>query len=269
VIHVAGEIVLDERRSAERLSGFVAASVDAAHATEVPFHHLVLGPVFPRDVYDAMRLGMPAASGYRPMSGRSRSNRAPDGTPTRIKIDLFPEYIRHLPLEKHAIWDLVGRALCAPAVKQALVRRLAPSLRRRFGAGFTRVGMYPIPILTRDFSGYRITPHTDTQWKAITVQIYLPPDDGHSHIGTIFHERRTDGSLARKKQMRFSPNSGYAFAVGDDTWHSVDPVGPEVNARDSILLTYFVDSGVLRILRNRLKRAGNFIGNELRYRLKR
>jgi len=264
VSRVAGEIVFDERRSAERLSEFVAASVDAAQASEVPFSHLILGPVFPRDVYEAMRIGMPAASAYRPMSGRSRCNRAPDGTPTRIKIDLFAEYIRHLPPEMHGIWGLVGRALCAPAVKDALVRRLAPGLRRRFGTDFTQVALYPIPILTRDYPGYRIGPHTDTKWKAITVQIYLPRDDRHSHIGTIFHERRADGTLARKTQMRFSPNSGYAFAVGEDTWHSVDPVGPEVRARDSILLTYFVDSGILRTLRNRLKRAGNFLANELR-----
>ena len=266
---VAAELVLEGRRSAERLCDFVAASVDAARASDVPFHHLLLDPIFPGEVYNAMRAGMPAASDYRSMSGRSRCHRAPDGTPTRIKLDLFPEYIRHLPPAKRAIWHLVGRALCAPAVKEALVRRLAPGLRRRFGADFIKVGMYPIPILTRDFSGYRITPHTDTRWKGITVQIYLPPDNGHPQIGTILHERMADGTLARKTQMRFLPNSGYAFAVGDDTWHSADPVGPEVSARDSILLTYFVDSGVPRILRNRLRRAGNFLANELRYRLKR
>ena len=60
--------------------------------------------------------------------------------------------------------------------------------------------------------------------------------------------------------MPFSPNTGYAFAVGDDTWHSADPVGPEVKTRDSILHTYFVDSGLLRVLRNRSRRVGNFIG---------
>ena len=43
--------------------------------------------------------------------------------------------------------------------------------------------------------------------------------------------------------MPFSPNTGYAFAVGSDTWHSADPVGPEVKTRDSILHTYFVDAG--------------------------
>ena len=76
-----------------------------------------------------------------------------------------------------------------------------------------------------------------------------------------------DGSLPKHKQMSFVPNSGYAFAVGTDTWHSADPVGPEVRTRDSILLTYFVDAGVLRFLRNRSKRFGNFVLNEVRNRL--
>jgi hypothetical protein len=124
--------------------------------------------------------------------------------------------------------------------------------------------MYPIPILTRDIPGYLITPHTDTQWKGITVQLYLPRDEAHTNIGTIFHEKLADGSMPKRAQMRFAPNTGYAFAVGEDTWHSADAVGPEVTTRDSILLTYFVDSGLLRVLRNRAKRLGNFVGNEVR-----
>jgi hypothetical protein len=66
--------------------------------------------------------------------------------------------------------------------------------------------------------------------------------------------------------MKFSPNTGYAFAVGSDTWHSADPIGPEVTTRDSILQTYFIDAGALRFLRNRGKRLGNFILNEVRSR---
>jgi hypothetical protein len=38
-----------------------------------------------------------------------------------------------------------------------------------------------------------------------------------------------------------------------------------VTTRDSILLTYFVDAGLLRYLRNRGKRVGNFLLNEVRY----
>jgi hypothetical protein len=255
----------DRKQAVDSLSRFVAASIEAARAGDAPFHHLVFEHVFPPEAYTAMLAAMPLASDYRPMSGRSKDQDLTNGVPTRVKIDLFPEYIRRLPPHKRAVWDVVGRALCSDAVKQAFVHRLAPGLRQRFGADFAKVGMYPIPILTRDVPGYKIPPHPDTRWKGITVQLYLPRDDATSHIGTIFHERLPDGSLPKRVQMKFLPNTGYAFAVGEDTWHSADTVGPEVQTRDSILLTYFVDAGLLRFLRNRGKRLGNFLRNEVRY----
>ena len=255
----------DRRLAIERLSDFIATSVDAATLSDAPFTHLVFDRVFPDDVYALMLANMPEASDYRPMHGRSKGHDLDHGTQTRVKIDLFPEYIRHLPPQKRAVWTLVGRALCSRPLKEAFKRRLAGPLARRFGKRAT--GMYPIPILTRDIPGYLITPHTDTRWKGITVQLYLPRDRSHTNIGTIFHEKLGDGSLPKRKQMSFSPNSGYAFAVGTDTWHSADAVGPEVRSRDSILLTYFVDQGMLRFFRNRAKRLGNFVGSEVRNRL--
>ena len=257
----------DRRRAVENLAAFVAKSVDAARAVEMPFFHLEFDRVFPDDVYAQILALMPESSDYRPMHGRSKGHDLDDGTHTRVKIDLFPEYIRNLPAEKRALWGVVGRALCSEAVKQAFIRRLAPGLSKRFGADFAQVGMYPIPILTRDIPGYLITPHTDTRWKGITVQLYLPKDDANTDIGTIFHEKLPDGSLPKKAQMRFAPNTGYAFAVGQDTWHSADPVHTKVKTRDSILLTYFVDQGALKVLRNRGKRLGNFVLNEIRHRI--
>lgn len=257
----------DRRRAVERLAFFVAQSIDAARAVEKPFFHLEFDRVFPDDVYAQILALMPELRDYRPMHGRSKGLDLDDGTHTRVKIDLFPEYIRNLPSAKRALWDVVGRALCSDTVKQAFVRRLAPGLQKRFGEDFARVGMYPIPILTRDIPGYLIPPHTDTQWKGITVQLYLPKDDANTDIGTIFHDVLPDGSKPKHTQMRFAPNTGYAFAVGDDSWHSADPVHERVTTRDSILLTYFVDHGLLRILRNRSKRFGNFVLNEIRQRV--
>jgi len=256
--------VATSRDALTRLTEFVVDSVGAARAVEQPFYHLALDRVFPDDIYSAMLDAMPVAVDYRPLRGRNDGNLREDGSWTRVKIDLFPEYTRHLPAPKRAVWDLVGRALCSGDVQSALMRALEPGLKRRFGEAFAEVGMYPIPVLTRDTPGYRITPHTDTRWKGITVQLYLPRDDKATHIGTIFHDHLPDGSLPKSTQMRFAPNTGYAFAVGDNTWHSADPVGNEVETRDSILLTYFVDSGLLRFLRNRGKRVGNFVLNEVR-----
>src|SRR5579862_6915641 len=88
----------------ERLRDFVTASIDAAPTFDTPFYHLVLENVFPDDVYAAML-------------GSSKGHDLTDGTHTRVKIDVFPEYIRHLPPQKRAVWDVVGRALCSGAVR--------------------------------------------------------------------------------------------------------------------------------------------------------
>src|ERR1044071_8074398 len=138
---------LDRQRAVATLSAFCAASIGAARASEAPFYHLQFDRVFPDDVYAAMLVGMPVSSDYRPMSGRAKGNDLADGTHTRVKIDLFPEYIRKLPPDKRPVWDIFAHALCSRPVKEALMRRLAPGLSRRFGKDFAKVGMYPVPIL--------------------------------------------------------------------------------------------------------------------------
>jgi hypothetical protein len=246
------------------LTRFVVQSIDGARIAAAPYYHLEFDRFFPDDVYQSMLTSMPAVQDFRPMHGRSRGHDLADGTHTRMKIDLFPEYLRHLPPKQRTLWATVGRALCSKEVQSAFVRRLAPGLARRFGPEFATVSMFPTPALTRDIPGYYLPPHTDTHWKGITVQLYLPPDISTTQIGTFLHEVAPDGNLPKAKQVPFAPNTGNAFSVGDDTWHSADPVGPEVKTRDSVLLAYFLDGGLLRQLRNRGKRIGNFLLNELR-----
>ena len=256
---------MEKSESVANLIQFVVDSVRQAHADEAPFHHLRFERIFPSDFYTQMVEAMPVAEDYRAMSGKSKMGSSrPDGKPTRTKIDLFPEYTRHLPPKERAVWDVTSRVLRSEELQSAFVQRLAPGLKGRFGENFAKVQMYPVPILTRDIPGYRIFKHTDSLWKGITVQFYLPPDNSTPHIGTIFHEVLPTGRKPKKAQMPFSPNTGYAFAVADNTWHSADPVGREVKTRDSILLTYFVDAGPWRFLRNRGRRAANFALNELR-----
>jgi hypothetical protein len=246
-------------RTIEHMVGAIAAGKECRE----PFHHLELGGVFPADLYAEMLDAMPEKHDYRRMSGRTRYTRTADGG-TRTKIDLFPEYLRHLPSEKRRVWKIVGRVLRADRVREAFRARLAPNLERRFGAGYRDVGMYPLPILTRDVAGYSIGVHPDTRWKGMTVQLYLPRDRSIEHVGTVFHRAHGPDGYPKAKQMAFAPNTGYAFGVGADTFHSVDPLGAEVATRDSILLTYFVDQSPLHVVRNRSRRFGNFILNEIR-----
>src|SRR5207248_6542339 len=120
--------------SLSNLTEFVADSVRNAREGGVPFYQLEFDRVFPSDFYAEMLRTMPDEIDYRPMSGKSKvgSSRL-DGKPTRTKIDLFPEYIRHLPPAKFVVWDVVGRVLRSDEVKAALIQHLAPCFKRRFG----------------------------------------------------------------------------------------------------------------------------------------
>jgi hypothetical protein len=252
------------RNDVARTTEHAVRAIHAGVEHREPFRHLQLAEFFPADLYGEMLECMPVPQDYRRMSGRAKYTRTADGGGTRTKIDLFPEYIRHLPPGKKAVWNTVGRALCCVEVREAFRQRLAPGLEKRFGARYGALGLYPIPVLTRDVPGYRLSIHSDARAKGITVQLYLPRDRSLDHIGTVFHEKAADHSYRRAMQMPFSPNTGYAFAVGDDTYHSVDLVGPEVPTRDSILLTYFVDETRLQVVRNRARRLGNLVLNEIR-----
>src|SRR5262249_25134514 len=111
-----------ERQAAiAKLTRFVCASIDDARAVDQPFYHLEFNRVFPPDFYRSMLAALPTSTDYRPMHGRSRSR---TGNQTRVKIDLFPEYVRHLSREEAGVWDIVGAALRSEDVKQAFVRRL-------------------------------------------------------------------------------------------------------------------------------------------------
>ena len=101
--------------------------------------------VFPDDIYALMLANMPEATDYRPMHGRNKGHDLTDGTHTRVKIDLFPEYIRHLPPQKRAVWDVVGRALCSRPVKEAFMR----GSRRRCNAGSVPATPRPACIRSR------------------------------------------------------------------------------------------------------------------------
>src|SRR6187399_2465781 len=117
--------------SVNNLTDFVVDSVQAAHADEEPFYHLRFDRVFPDDFYREMLEAMPVAEDYRAMSGKSKTGSSrPDGKPTRAKIDLFPEYIRHLPPHKRKVWDVAGQVLRSKEVGAAFVQRLAPGLQR-------------------------------------------------------------------------------------------------------------------------------------------
>src|SRR4029450_5833306 len=227
--------------------------VEASALESVPFDHVYLDGVFSRETYDRLLEHLPETGRYREL--RHREAIRPDGRSARHKFYLFPEHIALLPPAQRAVWLEVSRVLRSPALQDAFKRKFRRALEGRFSRSIERLTFYPVPMLLRDFGGYRIGIHGDSVSKAITAQLYLPRDGSQAHLGTRFHEGR-DGEAARRiKALAFRPATGYAFpVVYHATWHSVAPTSEADGERNSLMLTYYVQNGVVDRLAERAKR---------------
>jgi hypothetical protein len=78
--------------------------------------------------------------------------------------------------------------------------------------------------------------------------------------------RGTGGEAARRiKALAFRPATGYAFpVVYHATWHSVAPTSDADGERSSLMLTYYVQNGVVDRLAERAKRLWVFFAYAVR-----
>lgn len=90
-------------------------------------------------------------------------------------------------------------------------------------------------LLVRDLPGYSIPPHTDSLNKVVTVLIYLAEDNTMENEGTSIYVPKKKGFICKTgkhhkfedfekiKTMPFRPNSMFAFARTDNSFHGVSP----------------------------------------------
>ena len=241
----------------------LAGRIGATPVETVPFEHLYLDHVFPPDEYQRLLDHLPETRRYRELTHREAMR--PDGTSARRKFYLLPEHIMWLPAKQRAYWGRLSRILRSRELEEAFKAKFRSALEERFGCSIDRLSFYPVPMLLRDLSGYRIGIHGDSQGKAITVQFYLPCDESQAHMGTMFHEGRNGEAALRTKRLAFLPAAGYAFPViRHRSWHSVPQTADSDGERNSLMLTYHVQQGPLAWLAQRIHRLAVFIGYGLR-----
>ena len=241
----------------------ILARIEASPLQTAPFDHIYVDGVFSPTLYRRLLDGLPRTRRYREFHHRDAMQA--DGHSARRKFYLYPEHIPFLPLEQRALWREVSRALRSPALQEVFKRKFRAALERRFGRSIDRLSFYPIPMLLRDLSGYGIGVHGDSLGKAITVQFYLPDDDSQAHLGTILHRGREGMPDEQVKKLAFRPATVYAFPVlRHESWHSVARTQDTDGERNSLMLTYYVQDGLLAWLGHRLKRAWVFVVYGLR-----
>ena len=241
----------------------VAGLVEAAPLVTQPFDHVYLRNVFPPAFYATLLEQLPATRRYREM--RHREAIRPDGRSARRKFYLFPEHVLLLPRAQRAFWLPLARQLCSRELQDAFKQRFRAALERRFGTPIESLSFYAVPMLLRDFGGYRIGIHGDSMRKAITVQLYLPRDASQAHLGTLLHAGRTGEAAERVFALQFLPATGYAFPVmRHESWHSVATTSEADGVRDSLMISYMVQDTPASWVMERLKRLWLFFAYFLR-----
>ena len=226
---------------------------DRAALRHDPFDHIYMEQVVGAADYARLLDHLPAREDFHEL--RHKDAIGPDGRSTRLRLYLYPELLRRLPRDVRDVWEPVARALTSRALEDAFKRKFRTALEARFGKPAEKIRLYPIPILLRDQPGYRIGIHADIPAKAITVQFYLPRDDGQRGIGTIFHDGRDGEAAARTTQMPFLPATGYAFVVTDrKSWHSAAATTAADGERVTMMVTYYVAESPRAWARRRFQR---------------
>jgi hypothetical protein len=206
-----------------------------AEVDQVPSPNIFMQDMLPDNVYRELLARLPGDQVLDPIDHPDAIT--PDGRCTRYLLDLTPKSLERLKPEDRPFWEAMVAVFTAPEITNAIVEKYAPTLRARFGDEVPE--LVAVPLLYRDFPGYRIGIHPDTAAKIATMQFYLPEDESQLHLGTTFHRRTADG-IQRHKTNAFAPNSAYSFVRSDDSLHSVDELGPDEKVRNTIALTFYI-----------------------------
>ncbi|MBW8744489.1 MAG: FkbM family methyltransferase [Sphingomonas sp.] len=221
--------------TSDELAGRIARRIRAAEIDAVPSANIFIEDMLPQHVYTELLARLPGDSALDPIDHPQAI--ADDGRRTRYLLDLTPDSLPRLDPEDRPFWEAMIAVFTAPEIADAMIAKFEPELRARFGEAMPE--LVAVPILYRDYPGYRIGIHPDTPKKIATLQFYLPEDESQIHLGTSFH-RRTPGGFERHKTNSFKPNSAYAFVRTEESWHSVDELDACEKVRNTIALTFYI-----------------------------
>jgi tetratricopeptide (TPR) repeat protein len=194
---------------------------------------------FPDHVFAQILACLPESRHYA--NGKHPDGIRLDGTSARLAMVLRDEHFRGMPEHQRKFWSDLNTILRSDELREVIKKWHAPALMKRFKTPLSEIAAVPLPLLIRDLHFYRIGIHPDTPMKTITVQFYLPRDESLRHLGTEIYGRDGAGKFHLARKLEYLPNSGYSFAVTENSWHGVRVLTEEAAVRDSMMLVYYLE----------------------------
>ena len=219
----------------QTITGQLVKAVKEAPLETRPCESIHLSEIFDSGLYLEIVRRLPPAIYMDDFSCPDEGSK--DEPVKRKLIDLTEASIARFVEQDRDFWREIMRAFCSPELYDALIEKFKVTISNRFGDDMPDIVI--VPIIYRDFSGYRSAIHPGPSSEVVTLQINLPSDTAQSHLGTSFHAPADMGFQVIRKHL-FLPNSGFAFARSDESLSSVDQMGENEFARSSIAVKIYL-----------------------------
>ncbi len=195
-----------------------------------PFHHIYVRNVFPAEFYAEMLANLPPDEAY-----------GDEDYPNRRILN---------PMEYDSpFWREIAIWMASKPYITGVYSRFKDVARERFGEKPLEIGVNV--RLVRDEPTYSLSPHTDVPGKFLSFLFYLPRTHELSDFGTtIFRPRDRDLTSDGKAWLSFDdfepvwtapfePNTCFAFARTDTSFHGVLPHSEATAQRNALLLNVY------------------------------
>ena len=177
-----------------------------------PYPHFYIQNVFPKSLYQSILDSLPPSESYSAKGTAYHGRQFAD--PTQNPLLTFMqsnEFIHHIT------------ALFYPHIVKHFEYQPSPKITHDLR-------------LVRDHKDYQIGPHTDAQWKLVSLLFYLPTDNRIQDLGTsIFIPNNPNFScnagihhpfepFTKVFTAPFLPNSCFGFFRTSQSFHGVSPI---------------------------------------------
>lgn len=214
-----------------------------------PFTHFYIENIFPSDFYEEIAGQFPDTSQFTSLV---QAGNAPVGTyDNRFVLRLKTEELSQLPFAQLMFWSQVSVGFSHGSWMKTLLDKFHTDIRGRFADHYHQTAFYSRTELISDASDYAIGPHTDHPRRILTLLFYLPTSSEQSHLGTSLYrpkdphftceglKHHSCDQFTKVFTAPFLPNSVFGFLRSDRSFHGVEPIGKQENARRLLNYTLF------------------------------